>query len=346
MSCAETVLFNLIYYYGTKYSEYRILMPSEILQDIERESCERVLPSLGVYESNIAKVLADAHFYPRIYSYQEDFNSILFSYIESGIPLILSLPNHVVSCVGHGRIRNKSHIIKNIKKYVQISNIDGKKYCEMSMESLIDEYIVMDDNKPPYFKTTLNEIAKDYADEPGDNKESEDIKKDEISLIVPLYRRIFIDAARADSIFKTYFLKNSIFLENIRQTYSDDTWGLRKENPFVWRMYLTASRSYKDFKTHKTHKKELKYFYMECSLPRFIWVLEIGTIDEFLSAPSRARIEIILDSTSSPYSLTHGILSIGYKNHFIFVPKDIHYQFLADKSNNFIKFRKKTPVDD
>ena len=99
---------------------------------------------------------------------------------------------------------NKKHQ-KIIKKYVQISNIDGKKYCEMSMESLIDEYIVMDDNKPPYFKTTLNEIAKDYADEPGDNKESEDIKKDEISLIVPLYRRIFIDAARADSIFKTYF---------------------------------------------------------------------------------------------------------------------------------------------
>ena len=31
MTCAETVLFNLIYYYGTKYSEYRVLMPSEIL---------------------------------------------------------------------------------------------------------------------------------------------------------------------------------------------------------------------------------------------------------------------------------------------------------------------------
>lgn len=88
-------------------------------------------------------------------------------------------------------------------------------------------------------------------------------------------------------------------------------------------MYLTASRSYRDFKTRKTTNEELRLFYMECALPRFIWVLEIGTLKEYLSTPQKARVEIVLDSTSSPYSETRGIISVGYKNHFIFVPEDI-----------------------
>lgn len=323
MTCAETVLFNLIYYYGTKYSEYRILMPSEILQDIERESYERVLPSMGVYESNMAKVLSDAHFYPRIYSYQEGFEDILYSYIESGIPLILSLPEHVVSCVGHGLIRKKISI-SDMEKLTETLKVDQKEYYTMSTETLCDEYIVMDDNEAPYYKTTLDDIVIKYANNPDAVSDVEAIKSKDVSIIVPLYRRIFIDAARAESIFKSLFLENDIFLDDIRNAYSDETWGIKKNNPFVWRMYLTASRSYKDFKTRKTSSEELKYFYMECSLPRFIWVLEIGTMDEYLLSPSRARVEILLDATSSPYSETRGILSVGYKDHFIFVPDDLY----------------------
>lgn len=323
MTCAETVLFNLIYYYGTKYSEYRILMPSEILQDIERESYERVLPSMGVYESNMAKVLSDAHFYPRIYSYQEGFGDILYSYIESGIPLILSLPEHVVSCVGHGLIR-KELCFSDMEKLTETLKVNQKEYYTMSTETLCDEYIVMDDNETPYYKTTLDDIVIKYANNPDAVSNVEAIKSKDVSIIVPLYRRIFIDAARAESIFKSLFLENDIFLDDIRSAYSDETWGIKKDNPFVWRMYLTASRSYKDFKIRKTSSEELKYFYMECSLPRFIWVLEIGSMDEYLLSPSRARVEILLDATSSPYSETRGIISVGYKDHFIFVPDDLY----------------------
>lgn len=323
MTCAETVLFNLIYYYGTKYSEYRILMPSEILQDIERESYERVLPSMGVYESNMAKVLSDAHFYPRIYSYQEGFEDILYSYIESGIPLILSLPEHVVSCVGHGLIRKKL-CFSDMEKLTETLKVNQKEYYTMSTETLYDEYIVMDDNETPYYKTTLDDIVIKYVNNPDAVSNVEAIKSKDVSIIVPLYRRIFIDAARAESIFKSLFLENDIFLDDIRSAYSDETWGIKKDNPFVWRMYLTASRSYKDFKTRKTSSEELKYFYMECSLPRFIWVLEIGSMDEYLLSPSRARVEILLDATSSPYSETRGIISVGYKDHFIFVPDDLY----------------------
>lgn len=341
MTCAETVLYNLIYYYGNKYSEYRVLMPSEILQDIERESYERVLPSQGVYESNMAKVLSDAHFYPRIYNYDKQFDSILYTYVESGIPFILILPEHVVSCVGHGSIEQNISAEKASKLAYSVEASDSidyedsskKTYFLLSTSSLCKEYIVMDDNSAPYKKTTIDKLVREYVHTgiqkkeltEKENDDIETIKAESVSIIVPLYRRIFIDAARAHSIFKSLFWENKLFLEDIRNAYGDVTWGTTKDNPFVWRMYLTASKSFKDFKTRTTKCEELKYFYMDCLLPRFIWVLEIGTILDY--SDSKGRVEVILDATSSPYSETKGILSVGYKGHFVYVPDDLYAEY-------------------
>ena len=316
MSCAETALFNLIYYYGEKYSEYRVLMLSDILQEIERESAERVLPSDGLYEANIAKVLADAHFYPKIYSDQKGLEFILYTYIESGIPLLLNIPEHVVSCVGHGLVKNN---LKNswLRILSQKQTIKETDYYFLSTAQLCDEYIVMDDNEPPYYKTSLKHIIQRYGCT-GEASEEQKLNE-QISIIVPLYRRIFMDAARAENIMKSFFLENYIFLSEIRRAYDDKEWGSEGKNPFVWRMYLTASKSYKAFKVKNISNKMLKYFYMEYPFPRFIWILEIGTISEYRN--SKARVEVLLDATSSPYSETRGILSVGYKDHFIFVPE-------------------------
>jgi hypothetical protein len=313
MSCAETVLFNLIQYYGEKYSEYRVLMPSEILNYIERESYERVLPSRGLYEENMAKVLSEAHFYPRLYHYNSDFENILYYYIESGIPFVLCIPHHAVICVGHG----KANIPSDISSKVEKMSRGGTDFCYLNTSRLINEYIVMDDNKKPYNLTNLNGLTEEYFDNDKDVCLS-DIKQKHLSLIIPLYRRIFIDAARAEQIFKTNFLEDKLFVNSLRETYCKPTWGDEENNPFVIRMYLTASRSYKDFKTAHTTNAGLRKYYIGKAFPKFIWVLEISTINSYRDG--KAEAEILLDATSSPYSPTNGILSIGYKNHCIFIP--------------------------
>lgn len=117
------------------------------------------------------------------------------------------------------------------------------------------------------------------------------------SLIVPLYRRIFIDAARAKQIFDHLFLKDSVFISEIRDAYSEQDWGISPDNPLVWRIYLTASNKYKDFKIQNARDKDVAEFYMENNFPRFIWVLEIGTISTFKQ--QKARVEVLLDATSS-----------------------------------------------
>ena len=141
--------------------------------------------------------------------------------------------------------------------------------------------------------------------------------KQTLSLIVPLYKRIFIDAARAMNIFKSVFLGNPEFIDMVREEYSDQTWGSTRNNPFVWRIFLTTSKSYKSYKSKTVKNPFLRTHYMEWSMPHFVWVLEIGTLDTYIN--DCARIEILLDATSSPQSQNYGILSIGYKNHYVYI---------------------------
>ena len=353
ITCAENALFNLMHYYSHKYSEYRLLMPSDILKYVEEAGYERVLPSSGISEANLARVLSKAHFYPRLYHWTDknnDFNEFLYSYIESGIPLLLSIPNHVVTCIGHGCCQqyDKGSLLKNVTpvkiekeveddvaigKEAEDENPIEKDYVEtyyLSTATLFPDIIVMDDNKTPYYKTNLKDVVLEYSDTDDinvnemtedslDKKMKEELKK--AALIVPLYKRIFTDVANARAIFETLFLQKEAFLKRIREAYNDLTWGLEKKNPIVYRMFLTASRSYKSFKGMYSIDKNLKDFYMECHLPRFIWIMEIGTLDSF--EKEMARVEITLDATSSIASKNSSILSIRYKHHFLYVPDDV-----------------------
>lgn len=352
MSCAETALFNLIQYYSEKYCEYRILMPSEILHTLEVSSYERVLPSQGVNDACMAKVLQEGHFHPRLYPFEnegeEAFEELFYAYVESGIPFILGLPQHAVICIGHGPVDFKidHHKLSDIVSYDIFEN---KKIYYISTAQLVDEYIFMDDNQVPYVISTVDKLTAKYYDnmETTDDEDYEEeinnenngfdlgdnlltdrvaysdetfpgMKKRFDSLLVPLYKRIFLDASRAKSIFDEHFLHNPDFIEEIQEAYGDATWGCAENNPFVWRMYLASSNSYKDFKCKTAPNIDIFKYYSSQSYPRFIWVLEIGTISTF--SEQEARVEVILDATSSSNSNTWAILSIGYKGHMVFVP--------------------------
>lgn len=351
MTCAETALFNLIRYYSEKYCEYRMLMPSEILKTLEDSSYERVLPSQGVDDPCMAKVLQAGHFHPRLYRYEDEgegnFEELFYTYVESGIPFILGLPQHAVICIGHGPVDFKMDHHK-LSEIITYDILEDKKVYYICTGRLVDEYIFMDDNQAPYTMSTIDELTiryyensdmlyEDYEEETsGENIEndlgntqlheqtiySEDtipgMKKRFDSLLVPLYKRIFLDASRARSIFDDHFLHNPDFLEKIREAYDDITWGTTEDNPFIWRIYLTSSNSYKDFKCKTVLNFDIFQYYSNQPYPRFIWVLEIGTISTF--SEQKARVEVLLDATSSTNSNTWAILSIGYKGHMVFVP--------------------------
>lgn len=354
MTCAETALFNLIQYYSQKYSEYRLLMPNEILKIIEQVSYGRVLPSNGVDDACMTKVLQTAHLHPILYRFENeedlDFDELFYAYVESGIPFIFGLPQHAVICIGHGAVDFKiTH--HNLEDISVCEDIEGHNIYYLNTARLVDDYIFMDDNRAPYFISTIDKLTEYYYENSNYAFESDDVFDDENKfpddgddifeanveypqdiikkmkrqcdcLIVPLYKRIFLDASRAKSIFDLHFLKNIDFIHKIQEAYDDKTWGCNFENPLVWRMYLASSNSFKDFKCRYVNNGDMYEYYSGEAYPRFVWVLEIGTVSTF--SVRKARVEILLDATSSRNSDTWAILSVVYKGHAVFVPHVIN----------------------
>lgn len=399
MTCAQTALYSLIEYYSKKYCEYRLVMPSEILNALEMTSYERVLPSNGMDDACIAKVLQDEHFYPRLYPYENeeghDFEELVYIHIESGIPFILGLPHHVVICIGHGMVDFNVNP-EELKELLTHKELEKQDVYNVSTSRFINEYIFMDDNRPPYLMSTIDDLTVQYyktyreienditeindagefecelieddidaLTEVADNTEYGDeallkIKKYFDCILVPLYRRIFLDAARAKTIIEEHFIYNKDFIEKIQEAYGDPTWGYVEDNPLVWRMYLASSNNYKNYRCENAYNDKIYEYYSLESYPRFIWVLEIGTMKTFPN--NEARVEILLDATSSINSNTWAILSIVYNKHLVFVPyviecntknktissiediKDVRRYFLTEifdslynKTNDFVK---------
>lgn len=161
ITCAETSLMIMLDYFSHKYSKYRELLPSDILQLLAKQKTERQLPSKGLPSELISHVLSVLGLSIRIYYRNNDysgkelytkdeFRELLYAYIESGLPIQISTKEHSFLIIGK---ENKLGT-KNVK------------------------LVTIDDNKRPYKLVDFNE--------------------DIISFSVPLYEKIFLEADAID----------------------------------------------------------------------------------------------------------------------------------------------------
>ncbi len=67
LRCAETSVWSLMEYYGTRYENYSVVLPSTISSWASKELPERSLPSDGLTYSQISSLLKTFNFEPRIY---------------------------------------------------------------------------------------------------------------------------------------------------------------------------------------------------------------------------------------------------------------------------------------
>lgn len=67
LRCAETSVWSLMEYYGTRYESYSVIMPSTITNWASKELPQRSLPSYGLTYSQISSLLKTFKFEPRIY---------------------------------------------------------------------------------------------------------------------------------------------------------------------------------------------------------------------------------------------------------------------------------------
>ena len=311
MRCSEVTLLNLMDYYSNTYKDYKTVVPSEIIESEQKHNHERVLPSRGITYHVLTKVLSDFGFAPRLYNVramkkddetsgitqQDELKRLLHYYIESGIPVAINVEpdsrrgiGHSLICIGH--CAAKSYEVALERKKIVGDGFEGK-YGIINSADFYDKYVVIDDNQFPYEVREFDKMSI-YSDMHVTN------------IAVPLYKRMFLEAADAYDI-------ALMILES-------KTWGVFKwaeeylngEKDIVIRLFLASSRSLKKERAEEFSKSsiELQAYYARVRMPQFVWVCEIYTRNGY--GRKRAFGEMILDGTSAFKKGIRNIILLNY----------------------------------
>lgn len=267
-------------YYSNRYPQYPESYPSEISNLVQDYAVgSRIAPSDGLYTWQLAETLRRLRFSPITYSKQgfgeEVFRRILYTYIESGIPVLATIPGHVVVLNGHGS--------------------DFSALSAVTLSTFTSEFCtavtVNDDNILPY------QLVPESS-----SSHSGIIFSDILEIIVPLAEKIFLTAENFEKVVLGVLGDSRVGID----TLSPD---LSKEAP-VLRLFLTTVKSYKKKLAGRgIGDPQVERIYRQLPLPHFIWVCELSTPTEY--AQGNVLGEIIWDATRNVWE-TEGWIAIHY----------------------------------
>jgi len=138
--CAHVAVWSIVNYYASKYARYQQRSIGEIA-DMAPTYLGRKTPSEGLNLIQISELFTANGFYPLILNKQaigeQAFLRAVFSYIESGIPMVgaLTKQGHAIAVVGHGEIDRS--------KLLQAKGLSWH-------SDFIPELIISDDNHLPF----------------------------------------------------------------------------------------------------------------------------------------------------------------------------------------------------
>ena len=318
ITCAETSVWSVMEYFGNKYAEYNPVLPSQIVATLSGPASERMVPSRGLTINQISFTLKYFGFGSRVYAREayknneDDFKRILSVYIESGIPVIVGLQNE-----------NAGHAVVFIGHEIPIKNDPGDNDISFRLErtgvGIIDtadfqkDYVVIDDNFPPYQTCAFDQPAKYYG---NDKFRTLQI----VSFVVPLYPKIYLEA----------FEGHKLAIETLDKLLKPSV-----NDPIVLRFFLTSSRSLKTRIAADAHADDiLKELIISKTMPKFIWVAELS--DSRLYAADKANGLILLDATGRGSS--EDVLFAAFQEK-VYINRDNQYTIYDIGFNPFGIFR-------
>lgn len=128
-----------------------------------------------------------------------------------------------------------------------------------------------------------------------------DYNEEITSFIVPLYEKIYLDA-------------EMIQIGEVIKSLEEGISGLKikkKDTKYIYRCFLTSSRSYKEYIT-QANKKDSREHFVCMAMPRFVWVCEmIDTKDVVIKDPKKTPVSNIMlfDATEGNASLNYFIMA-------------------------------------
>ncbi len=283
--CAQSALWMLLRYYSNRYSWYSEILPFQITNLANHHAVgNRVYPSAGLFSWQLAEALRLQRFAPVVYSrsqYPADFDHLLYTYIESGLPLLITVPGHVI--VGYGHASDYTRAWP--------ATPAGFVYSSHFNRS----FVVSDDNCFSY--QMLREAG---PTSPDDSKfKWQDIEE----FIVPLPEKVFLTADQAGKVIEI-LLKRA---ETGIATHSPTLAGRK----LMLRLFLTSSRSFKrHLHTRGMGDNLVATVYRNLPMPHFVWVCEIADFDEY-AQNKQVLGEVLWDATRNAHE-PNGWIALHY----------------------------------
>ncbi len=277
ITCAETTIWSIVAYFSNKYNDYRPLLPHQIHEILKELTVERQIPSKGLTAQQISFALKKVGFGVKVYNksmYGIEFDSILKTYVDSGIPIVAIVNNSKGICHAFNIIGKRNYTEEALW---DIRAIDLRGDGTVLLRDISDaevEYVFIDDNCSPYRICNVISPCGHYGVEGWDECLITDI-------IVPLYPKIYMDAGQAKKL-SVHFIKLCNFAFLNREIYI--------------KTFLCSSRTYKDYLFKLDNLSiEIKKILLSLSMPKFIWITEI--YDSSQVVEKKVEGIIILDAT-------------------------------------------------
>lgn len=263
--CAESVIWMLLSYFGTKYGSHSSLLPSDIRKQIGAVLRHRLLPSSGLTLEEITICLNSTNHNCLYYLFDNKAGSlsplyfiVMQIYIESGMPFIVAYTDendangHVVLSIGHENIDFND-------VYKTFSGLGDRNWHEVSEYK--KNLVFIDDNFSPYVVDNCEgEIERYKPEKSGDKGINYKVR----GFIVPTHKHMYMDALAA------YKLVTTIFNEKIT--------GLAASSGRRWitRLLLTSSKDFKHALLDDDYiNDDYRTLFLNMLMPRFIWLCEI-----------------------------------------------------------------------
>ncbi len=334
--CAHVTMWAVCRYLSTKFKLYRKHLPFELIEMAGRRN-GRVVPHHGLNYADYSEILDRFGCHPVIVANHGlgshpfsaktgetksqteliNFERNLYTYIESGFPLIATFGGHVVSVVGHTS-KTPQEVDEQIKSLNE----------PVHAAELVGSYVVMDDNDFPYqFMSRQTGSKGEYKKTLGEIR----------GIVVPLPDEVYLRPQDVES-FISEFIEDQPIANMIQESLSD----IPSVGPLIYRPFLTTGASLKEFKLKQLQKKNEDpnpRYHLTLSLPKFVWVIEFSSAE--LRAKDRAFGEVLLDATAGRSDLEPIFIRIGKyiaRNRRVTGKRDIDYA-VASSYSTFLQYR-------
>jgi len=283
--CAHVALWSINNYFANKYPNYALKSIAEISQ-LTPMYIGRRTPSNGLNLLQISDIFAKLGFYPLVLkkenSNSDDFYRAVYSYIESGIPMVgaMTKKEHAVAIVGHEEI--------------EIEKLNNSKENITYPSDYIKGFLISDDNEFPF--TTISREKGKYT------------FKDLDYVIIPLYEKMYINA--------------NIVYERVKAIIDSGVLNIPSTQIILRVYLTSIRSLKREILKDNSIDQTLKTIILKLHSPQFVWCADISTKEEYLSEKMSAKIIIDSTAgtyENEPWIFMHDNSKIFWKyNHEIY----------------------------